>query len=270
MSNSEISRGGTPFDSSIRLALDFDGVLCDSVCETGISAWNACAVIWPEMSGGLPSEALLADYGRVRPVVETGHEAILVMRLLEMGVAPAEVIGRFPTWKARLLAEIDRDEDALKGLFGAVRDRCIATDAEGWSAMSPLYPGIKTFLQGLSAVVDAYIITTKQERFVRRLLDYNGVAFPSDRIFGLDRGVPKEAVLSDLSKRHPGSCWHFVEDRLATLVRVMECADLAPVRLYLANWGYNTRLDRESARGLKIAILDLCDLLALTFPEDNQ
>nr|VFK56281.1 MAG: Phosphoglycolate phosphatase, HAD superfamily [Candidatus Kentron sp. TUN]VFK60031.1 MAG: Phosphoglycolate phosphatase, HAD superfamily [Candidatus Kentron sp. TUN]VFK69298.1 MAG: Phosphoglycolate phosphatase, HAD superfamily [Candidatus Kentron sp. TUN] len=252
------------------LALDFDGVLCDSMRETAVSGWKAGAMIWPDMPDSMPPDTLLAAYGVARPIVETGYEAILVMRLLKTGRDPLDLLDSFPEHKARLMTQIGRDQAELNRLYGLVRDRRIADDPHGWSAMSPLYPGIKWFLHNLPTSIDSYIITTKQERFVRQLLDYNGVEFPSERIFGLDRRLFKEAILLDLLTHHPNRRLYFIEDRLATLVRIMEHANLATVRLYLADWGYNTHSNRESARELKIPILDLCGLLALTFLEDDK
>nr|VFJ76061.1 MAG: Phosphoglycolate phosphatase, HAD superfamily [Candidatus Kentron sp. FW] len=252
------------------LALDFDGVLCDSARETAISGWKAGAAIWPDMSAPLPPDDLIRAYRSVRPMIETGHEAILVMRLLKDGDLSPDSLEGFPEQKARLMRETGRDREELVWLYGAVRDHWIEADAGEWSAMSPLYPGIGAFLENPPALVDGYIITTKQERFVRRLLDYNGIRFPTERIFGLDRDAPKEAVLFDLLTRYPDRRLYFIEDRLATLTRVMARSELAAVRPYLADWGYNTRADRESASESGIPTLNLHGLLALTFLEDNK
>jgi len=243
------------------LALDFDGVLCDSARENAISGWKAGASIWSDMSDPLPPSALIAGYCLARPVIETGHEAILMMRLLKEGYAPADLIENFPARAAKLMADSGANLAELKELYGATRDRWIETNAEEWSMMSPLYPGIEVFLRNLPTSVNGYIITTKEERFVRRLLDYNGIDFPAECIFGLDRGVPKETTLRDLLTRYPDRRLYFVEDRLATLVRVMARADLASVHPRLADWGYNTAADRESARGLNIPILSRAQLL---------
>ncbi len=43
------------------------------------------------------------------------------------------------------------------------------------------------------------------------------------------------------------SLW-FVEDRLKTLQLVQQQADLEDVKLFLADWGYNTQTEREAAQ----------------------
>ena len=43
---------------------------------------------------------------------------------------------------------------------------------------------------------------------------------------------------------------HFVEDRFETLLAVMKIPALDSVQLYLVDWGYNTRTQREEAKKL--------------------
>jgi len=244
------------------LALDFDGVLCDSARETGITGWKAAATLWMDMAEALPPRSLLEGYCRARPVIETGYEAILMMRLLKDGEDPEELLETFPHRRHAAIERSGLDTAGLKRLYGAVRDRWLQEDPEGWLALSPLYPGTRQALNGPPAGTDGYIVTTKQERFADRLLKHNGVRFDTDRIFGLDRAMTKEAVVRRLMAHHPGRPIHLVEDRLATLKRFLAQPDLAVVRLHLACWGYNTQAERREAMGLKIHFLE-----ALNLPE---
>ncbi|NOR71147.1 MAG: HAD family hydrolase, partial [Methylomarinum sp.] len=41
---------------AIIYALDFDGVICDSALETGVSGWKAAAKIWDDFTTSLPSK----------------------------------------------------------------------------------------------------------------------------------------------------------------------------------------------------------------------
>ncbi|XP_059456967.1 uncharacterized protein LOC132186875 isoform X2 [Corylus avellana] len=66
-------------------ALDFDGVLCDSCGESSRSAVKAAKVRWPALFDGVDSttEGWIVDQMYiVRPVVETGYENLLLVRLL--------------------------------------------------------------------------------------------------------------------------------------------------------------------------------------------
>ena len=75
-------------------ALDFDGVICDSAIETAITGWKAASGIWQDMQGSAP-EAIVARFREVRPIIETGYEAILVIRLLHLGQTTAEIFSGY-------------------------------------------------------------------------------------------------------------------------------------------------------------------------------
>jgi phosphoglycolate phosphatase-like HAD superfamily hydrolase len=244
-----------PFTHMVLLALDFDGVLCDSARETGITGWKAAGTLWEDMAEPLPPQQILDGFIRTRAVVETGYEAILMMRLLKDGEEPDELLETFPQRLHESMARSGSDATGLKRLFGSVRDRWIQDDPSGWLSLSPLYPGAAEALNALPPATGCYIITTKQERFVQHLLDYNRVRFAAGHIFGLDREMTKEAVLRRLMEQCPGCRIHFVEDRLATLKRLVAQPGLAAVGLHLACWGYNTEADRREAVRLKIHLL---------------
>jgi hypothetical protein len=123
-------------------------------------------------------------------------------------------------------------------------------DLQEWLSRHRFYPEvIERFVEQME-ITPVVILTTKQERFVSALLDGQRIRFPSERIFGLDTGKTKEDVLEQLLEcsEFPDATWHFVEDRLATLIRVAGRERLQQVHLYLADWGYNTARDREEAR----------------------
>jgi phosphoglycolate phosphatase-like HAD superfamily hydrolase len=251
------------------LALDFDGVLCDSVEETGTAGWKAGGAIWEDMRSEMPPPALLTEYRRARPVIETGFEAILVMRLLLDGEDPHRLLETFSDRLPGVVARTGRDIASLKALFGETRDRWLASAPDQWLAFSPLYPGVARWLIAAGQAQPHYIVTTKETRFVQRILAYNGVAVPEDRIFGLERGRPKDEVLHDLMERHGGRTIYFVEDRLATLKRCLARPDLNRVALRLAGWGYNTAAERGEARRLGIPLWDLDRLLAFQRGEND-
>ncbi len=249
------------------LALDFDGVLCDSARETGITGWKAAGTLWGDMAEALPPAWLLDAYCRARPVIETGYEAIAMMRLLKDGENPNELLESFPERLPEIIARSGADEEKLKGTYAAIRDRWIQEDPQGWLSLSPLYRGTSETLHAIPQGIACYIVTTKQERFVERLLAHHGVHFDASRIYGLDRQMKKEAVLRELMARYPGCPIDFVEDRLGTLKRLSTQPDLAPVRLHIACWGYNTEAECREAARLKIHLLRKFSLVEIANAE---
>ena len=247
---------------TIVYALDFDGVICDSAVETGVAGWKAAMQIWDTLSEPLPSQKILNQFREVRPVMETGYEAILIIKMLHDGEQVDDIVNHFPNKISQLINEADLNVETLKKLFGETRDHWIDHDLDEWVNMNPLFLGVAEKLKSLTNEDLWYIVTTKQERFVKYILDANQIDIPSERVFGLDRKMSKEAVLLGLVDKHPKDTICFVEDRLPSLFNVMNNQGLSAVRLFLALWGYNTEQDKLDAEQENIKSILLDDFLA--------
>nr|CAD1836015.1 unnamed protein product [Ananas comosus var. bracteatus] len=248
-------------------ALDFDGVLCDSCGESSLSALKAAKIRWPSLFNQvkLSTEEWIIDQMHIlRPVVETGYENLLLVRLLleiqipsirkssvADGLSIQAILENWLQLKPVIMKEWNEERDALIDLFGKVRDEWIRNDFSGWIGANRFYPGVADALRFSSSEV--YIVTTKQSRFAEALLrELAGVNIPSERIYGLGTG-PKVEVLKQLQSmsQHDGLKLHFVEDRLATLKNVIKDPALDQWNLYLGRWGYNTEKEREEAGSIQ-------------------
>jgi phosphoglycolate phosphatase-like HAD superfamily hydrolase len=230
-------------NNSIIYALDFDGVICDSAVETAITGWKAAGSIWKDMPRIVPPE-MIDQFRLIRPNLETGYEAILAMRLLYLG---ERIENNFNGKIQTLLKNAQTSVGDLKKLFGETRDTWIANDRAEWVMMNPLFAGVAAKLRKLGQQYPWYVVTTKQERFVKQILKANAIELPDERIFGMDRNMSKVEVLKKLLKNHPNETIYFVEDRLPTLLSVLKTGELASVKLILALWGYNTVEDKALA-----------------------
>jgi phosphoglycolate phosphatase-like HAD superfamily hydrolase len=132
-----------------------------------------------------------------------------------------------------------------------LRDEWIQTDLNGWLSLHKFYPGVIERLKiTLESEVQLYIVTTKEGRFVRQLLQQEGVNLPPENIFGKEVKRPKYETLRELIEKantQNVSLW-FVEDRLKTLQLVQQQSDLNHVKLFLADWGYNTQPEQEAGK----------------------
>jgi len=229
------------------LALDFDGVLCDSASELAHSAWRS---LHPESPA--PSAALLAAFTQVRPALMTGYESILLIAALDHGVTPNEILAQ-----SQWIASAIRDQAAVRDLapevwraqlkhrFGKVRDKWLKHDFSGWLAIHRFYPHMVDAVRGWIAAGGAIaVITTKERRFALALLETMDLSVPSEAVFGLEAG-PKPEVLAQLATTCKNLA--FVEDRLDTLREVVADSRLESLDLYLVDWGYNRQSDREAA-----------------------
>jgi hypothetical protein len=235
-------------------------VLCDSADETGVTAWRAGSRIWPEWEGLEPPQKSLMQFQRMRPLLETGHQAILLMRLICTGVDDGTIELRFHELCERLLEKTGVSTAKLACLFGDTRDAWVDLNEEDWLSRHNFYPGIVETFAARVQTDPVFILTTKQKRFVKILLHSREIPLPDDHIFGLDDGKSKEDLLEQLTRRpeFSNARFHFAEDRLETLMRVARRDSLRHILLYLADWGYNTRQDRKKARSnLRITMWDL-------------
>ncbi|BAT01162.1 uncharacterized protein [Oryza sativa Japonica Group] len=185
-------------------ALDFDGVLCDSCGESSLSAVKAAKVRWPwvfEQVDAAMEEWIVEQMYTLRPVVETGYENLLLVRLLieiripsarrssvADGLSIQEILENWLKLKPTIMSEWNEDRDSLVDLFGSIRDDWIENDLSGWIGANRFYPGTADALKFSSSEV--YIVTTKQGRFAEALLkELAGIEFPSERIYGLGTGL---------------------------------------------------------------------------------
>jgi len=238
------------------IAFDLDGVIVDSEPELTQTAWRTACRLWPalmeetaglvatpaqlgarkawtqgswdELRGtgdeGLPNW-LRAKLRLLRPVVETGFEALLMLRLCAeeaISAGPRKrplTIGEMtvnwgPELRETLLLRYGIDEPAAVAAFGATRDEWIAADEAGWLGANGFYEGALDVLrEALDSEATVYIVTTKQTRFARQLLCHAGMPVPEESIFGLGSG-PKADTLATLRQRHPDATIRFVEDKV--------------------------------------------------------
>lgn len=241
-------------------ALDFDGVICDSAVETAITGWKVACGIWQDMPNTTPKD-LIAQFKLVRPIIETGYEAILAMRLLYQQTPIETIYVNYAILTQALLDETQLTPSDLKHLFGKTRDEWIAQDLTDWIKHNPLFTDIATKIKPLSQQNTWYIVTTKQERFVKQILQANAIDLDENHIYGLDRNMDKPTVLKLLLEKHPEQQIYFVEDRLPTLLNVIQNRELKSIKLIFALWGYNTLADKNLAQQNPISLQKLDEFL---------
>ena len=230
------------------LALDFDGVICNGLKEYFQSTKLAYREIWGD-SDALSSPDLAPSFYRLRPVIETGWEMPVLLRALVLGITEDRILENWSFLVQDIVRNEQLDWKAAGKKLDSVRDKWIASDLAGWLDLHSFYPGIIDRLaQIISSDTDLYIITTKEGRFVKQLLQEAGIELPDRVIFGKEYRRPKYETLRQLINDNGLSPVdiYFVEDRLEALESAREQPDLQGIGLYLADWGYNTQQTRDS------------------------
>lgn len=225
-----------------------------------MTGWKVAQTIWPDMATQAFSSEKIAAFREVRPALETGYEAILIMRLLQQGHTAHSICENYAALLGNTLHTTTFTTQQLKQRFGERRDQWILDDEADWLSNNPLFSGIAEKLQRLSDQ-DWYIITTKQERFVLKILEAANIQIDPEAIFGMDRQQSKQQVLHSLLEKHPTQSLIFIEDRLPTLLGVQENPLLSAATLQLVDWGYNTDQDQILAQQHGIDVITLKQLL---------
>ena len=240
------------------LALDFDGVICDGLVEYFNSTKKAYQQIWSEPI----DDRLATSFYRLRPVIETGWEMPILLRALVLEIPEAEILDNWSAIASELTKSEGLEKQQVVQKLDGVRDSWIEHDLDGWLSLHRFYPGVIELLQKVvDSSIELYIITTKEGRFVQKLLQQQGIDLSTSKIIGKESKRPKYETLRILRDRHQSKTQidiSFVEDRLKALQQVAQQSDLKFVNLYLADWGYNLKRDRAfAAQNERIQLLSL-------------
>ncbi|MEH2375094.1 HAD family hydrolase [Nostoc sp.] len=232
------------------LALDFDGVICDGLIEYFEVSWRTYCQIWSPANDTPPDDLALRFY-RLRPVIETGWEMPVLIKALVDGITDEKILQEWASIAPKLLLNDKLQAREIGAKLDNQRDEWITTDLDGWLSLHRFYPGVVEKIKlTFDSGVKLYIVTTKEGRFIQQLLQQQGVNLPAAAIFGKEVKRPKFEILRELiqaADKKPVSLW-FVEDRLKTLHLVQQQPDFEDVKLFLADWGYNTQAEREAAQ----------------------
>ena len=209
------------------LALDFDGVICDSVVE--------CMHTAREVSGryeGNDCSNISIEYAdkfkALRPYAKIGEDFVLIDNIIfEKNIINNEQ--EFLEYKDKFKDKLPNMGDRYYSKRKWIQDH----DIDFWLSLNPLYDGIKENISRLEEYFNIFIVTTKDEYSAFKILEFHGILFDKEKIFGRERRSSKRDVLKFLQEKYDTK-FFFVEDNFTALLDV---EDLKISRV-LASWGY--------------------------------
>jgi phosphoglycolate phosphatase-like HAD superfamily hydrolase len=258
------------------LALDFDGVVCDSAREVFTAAVHTYGRIdpgsrvvqatlthprpsAPELD--LSSAPAFADFKELMPLGNRAEDYAVALRAMDLGLALRDQAAYDdfyrsfdPSWLRHFHAA-----------FYEVRDRLRTEHLASWLALHAGYPPFSDFLERAAGRCELAVATARDTASLDVLLVHLGVAALIPRKSRLDKetGVHKTDHLTALARRLgvPFEEITFVDDKVNHLERVAPLG----VRLVLAGWGHNTPREhaRATALGFAVAQLDALDPVLL-------
>ncbi len=206
------------------LFLDFDGVICDSVDECFVSSWLAYA----DYTGKRRTSVSLENYVKFksyRPLIRRGADYLLLQFCIDRDITLREQAD----FDAQEAAIGDEGMDTFHRLFYAARGGLLESDRDYWLGLHRIYPGIYDAL--VSVADSAWILTTKEVSFVREILQFNDLRWPSEKLICSGKERKLEIINGVL---RDGEEAVFVDDQIDHF----SGCDNSRISCYLAAWGY--------------------------------
>lgn len=256
------------------LALDFDGVICNSAMECLITSYGVYAAArgddYSHRLDAVPA-ATRERFFALRPFIRDGQDYMLILHVIEQGIAiesQDDFDRAADTLAPEMLALYGLGAlRELEDVFQAARRARRAANDGDWLASNTLYGGMRTALMAHRRDFAAIFITTsKPSAPARDILAHHGIALADDHVLGQDKvGESKHknkhlARVRDVTEAPFGNI-HFLEDQVSHL----EAASPLQVNTYLAGWGYNTDAQRQRALAAGARVLredDIADWMA--------
>ena len=221
------------FRLMVRVALDFDGVLCDSVHEAFFSTWIAYTRYH---KGSSPTHIPLVyrdTFYSYRPFIRTGQHLMLLHHVIEKG----STLRSQDDFERELEAVSDHQLHQWRVWLYKVREEMRAEDYEHYLRLQPLYAPMRAILPRLSGVEGVIILSTKRADFITDILEYNDIQWDPAAVYS----VNKESKIAALRRMRGGVGGDepviFIDDHRPHLLPRTESAAQG-LRCLVATWGY--------------------------------
>jgi len=242
------------------LALDFDGVIVDSITECLVASANAWSGSGGDGNRVLSPDAISAvkrrEFRRLRCFARYSEDFVYIQQALAEGRRPADQAD-FDAFTE----QYRQRRDEYRERFYRERDYLMNSYRKRWLELNPFYPGMADWLRHYPCLGRLAIISTKQARYIRQILTASGIDLPAETINEATFRLGKTVIIEALMQRRQLACGqvYFIDDQLDNLV----AARPTGVHLLLAGWGYNNRAQQRLARQLGARVLSMAQFRAL-------
>jgi len=249
------------------LALDFDGVIVDSIRECLFVSHNAYFQVYRRkekdfFGGGLFTfenwENIKKRYKKeieqfriMRPYIRGANDYGLIIKLLEERKL-IESQEEFDVYREKVDFKFeDFHQEFYKG-----RDRIQAMDFKAWFNLEPPYPkvveGIKKLLEEGAKII---IATSNRRRAIFQCFtsEYLGFKIKKEDILDERFGEDKSEQMKHIAKLYNVKFeeMYFIDDQVSHLIQTRPLG----IKVFLAGWSYATDIQKEEAGKQNIPII---------------
>ncbi len=252
------------------LALDFDGVIVDSVRDAFVTAYNAYVKIFPDtkllggkqitpediFEGTIFKNKIYLEYEIYRCFTNTGGQQVAAIRAIDKNLN----ITKEEKFVDYLNEMGDKKLKKYDDEFYLERKKIFEKDNNAWYSLTPAFEVIET-LKKINKK-NIYIVSSKNKEAISNTLKHNNVDFPEEKIldkyYEIDKLKKLRKIAKDLKIKEEEI--NFVDDMLLHIAPVR---NNSKIKCHLSTWGYNNEDQRKKSKQLGINLLTQKDFIKL-------
>ncbi|MFH1391185.1 MAG: HAD family hydrolase [Candidatus Diapherotrites archaeon] len=230
-------------ENKVVIALDFDGLIADSIRDSFVQSVNA----YNSMGGRFPRiRATEKKFQQGKPFAKNADGYYTLLRLIEQN--PKVNFRKMTQEQFDREFERDRTEKGPKfeKRFSEYRRHMQREHPDEWIALNSIFPRVERQIGKLQKKYSVWIATGKDRESVVRLLKKSGINIPADQILSKENTKSKVEQMRIIAEREgvPVSKILMIDDSLNYLRDVKAVGAEAA----MAKWGYSTREQRRQAK----------------------
>tara|TARA_B100001250_G_scaffold239623_1_gene205913 strand:+ start:7849 stop:8586 length:738 start_codon:yes stop_codon:yes gene_type:complete len=234
------------------VALDFDGVICNSLNECLIvsyCAFNENLNLSYDSSKIRPTHQ--KQFNKYRYLVGPAHQFYYLWDMILSN--EGNIIESF-----NRLDYNEAMEKKFAKKFYAIRKKMINNNFDEWLLLNPFYSNVLLFIKENFDFDKFFIVTSKDLFSVVKLLEFNKIKLDKDHIFSRELSFSK-VRLFEILKSNFNIMFEdiiFIDDKISHLLEVQPLG----IDCYLSTWGYIGHDSIKIAKENKISPLHISDL----------
>ncbi len=210
--------------------IDFDGVICDSVNECIVSSWIGYYRYLKNNEPDRINIGFKKTFLSYRSYIRSGNDYILIHELMDKGI---KVNSNEEFDKQRQVAGKEK-MNLYTELFYRARDYLLDTKFTYWLKLNALFPHVKEPLKMVADKENIHILSTKKAMYNEKILKFNGIDFPMERIH-YSSNADKLAFMRTFLNNNPVySKAILIDDQIDNIKGNRD----TQIDTYLALWGF--------------------------------